>query len=171
MLFLILEPVGTAMMFYGLVLFMFARQLFGKAEAKAVGLVVTAAGFIGLITGLFAYIGLGLALPEALVIVFALTFIMAGIWNIRGLSPKTLAYFLMYLGIADAMYAIYFAILGLLIFSAFCWAWFIVYLLFVLALLRGKPMYGIAAKYWCLVCSFITLLIPGFLLVAGVAFG
>ncbi|MEM4913553.1 MAG: hypothetical protein QW579_05050 [Desulfurococcaceae archaeon] len=87
---LILEPVGTAMMFYGLVLFMFARQLFGKAEAKTVDLVVTAAGFIGLITGLFAYIGLGLALPEALVIVFALTFIMAGLWNIRGLSPKTL---------------------------------------------------------------------------------
>ena len=168
---LILEPVGTAMMFYGLVLFMFARQLFGKAEAKAVGFVVTAAGFIGLIMGLFAYIGLELALPGTLVIIFVVTFIMAGIWTIRGLSPKTLAYFLMYLGIADAMYAIYFAIVGLLIFSAFCWAWFIVYLLFVLALLTGKPMYGIAAKYWCLVCSFITLLIPGFLLVAGVVFG
>ncbi|MEM3346572.1 MAG: AmiS/UreI family transporter, partial [Desulfurococcaceae archaeon] len=95
----------------------------------------------------------------------------AGIWSIRGLDPKTLAYFLMYLGIADAMYAIYFAILGLLIFSAFCWAWFIVYLLFVLALLSGKPTYGKADKYWCLVCSFITLLIPGFLLVTGVVFG
>ncbi|MEM4827254.1 MAG: hypothetical protein QXK07_04350 [Desulfurococcaceae archaeon] len=101
---------------------MFARQLFGKAEAKAVGFLVTAAGFIGLITGLFAYIELELALPGTLVIIFVVTFIMAGIWNIRGLSPKTLAYFLMYLGIADAMYAIYFAILGLLIFSAFCWA-------------------------------------------------
>ena len=29
-----LEPVGTAMIFYGLVLFMFSWQLFGKADAK-----------------------------------------------------------------------------------------------------------------------------------------
>ena len=35
-----LEPVGTAMIFYGLVLFMFAWQLFGKADAKATGYIV-----------------------------------------------------------------------------------------------------------------------------------
>ncbi|MEM1695797.1 MAG: hypothetical protein QXF04_03210 [Candidatus Aenigmatarchaeota archaeon] len=67
---------------------------------------------------MFAYIGL--ALPGTLMIVFAVTFIMAGIWNIKGLDPKTLAYFLMYSGIADAMYAVYFGIVGLLIFSVFC---------------------------------------------------
>lgn len=121
--------------------------------------------------GLFAYIGLGLALPGTLVIIFAVTFIMAGIWNIRGLEPKTLAYFLLYLGIADAIYAIYFAMVQLFIFSAFCWAWFLVYVLFVLALLTGKPIYAIVARYWCLICSFATLLVPGFLLVAGVVFG
>jgi len=168
---LVLEPVGTAMIFYGLVLFMFTWQLLGKADAKAAGFVVAGSGFIGLIMGLFAYIGLGLALPGTLVIIFAVTFIMAGIWNIRGLEPKTLAYFLLYLGIADAIYAIYFAMVQLFIFSAFCWAWFLVYVLFVLALLTGRPIYAIAARYWCLICSFATLLVPGFLLVAGVVFG
>lgn len=159
------------MIFYGLVLFMFTWQLFGKADAKAAGYTVAGAGFIGLVMGLFAYIGLGLALPGTLVIIFAVTFIVAGFWNVRGLDPKTLAYFLLYLGIADAMYAIYFAIARLFIFSAFCWAWFLVYLLFVLALLTGKPTYAVGARYWCLICSFATLLIPGFLLVAGVVFG
>lgn len=168
---LALEPVGTAMIFYGLVLFMFTWQLFGKVDAKAAGYVIAGAGLIGLIMGLFAYTVLGLALPGTLVIIFALTFIMAGLWNIKGLDPKTLAYFLLYLGIADAIYAAYFATVGLFIFSAFCWAWFLVYLLFVLALLTGKPAYAIGARYWCLICSFATLLIPGFLLVAGVVFG
>ncbi|MEM3132441.1 MAG: hypothetical protein QXV72_07465, partial [Sulfolobales archaeon] len=65
---LVLEPVGTAMIFYGLVLFMFTWQLLGKADAKAAGFVVAGSGFIGLIMGLFAYIGLGLALPGTLVI-------------------------------------------------------------------------------------------------------
>jgi len=128
-------------------------------------------GFIGLLMGLFAYIVLGLALPGTLVIVFAVTFMIAGYWNIKGLDPKTLAYFLLYLGIADAIYAEYFATVGLYIFSAFCWAWFLVYLLFVLALLTGRPIYSTAAKYWCLLCCFATLLIPGFLLVSGIVFG
>ncbi|MCS7099195.1 MAG: AmiS/UreI family transporter [Sulfolobales archaeon] len=168
---LVLEPVGTAMIFYGLVLFMFTWILFGKADAKAAGYVILGSGVVGFIMGLFAYVALGLALPGTLVIIFAITFIMAGLWNIRGLDSKTLAYFLLYLGIADAIYAIYFAIARLFIFSAFCWAWFLVYLLFVLALLTGKPVYAVGARYWCLICSFATLLIPGFLLVAGVVFG
>ncbi|MCX8185047.1 MAG: AmiS/UreI family transporter [Sulfolobales archaeon] len=168
---LVLEPVGTAMIFYGLVLFMFAWQLFGKADARASGYVISTSGVVGFIMGLFAYVALGLAIPGTLVMIFAVTFIMAGLWNIRGLDSKTLAYFLLYLGIADAIYAVYFAIARLLIFSAFCWAWFLVYLLFVLALLTGRPVYAAGAKYWCLICSFATLLIPGFLLVAGVVFG
>jgi hypothetical protein len=96
---------------------------------------------------------------------------VAGYWSIGGLDPKTLAYFLLYLGIVDAIYAAYFAIVGLYVFSTFCWAWFLVYLLFVLALLTGRPVYSTAAKYWCLVCCFATLLIPGFLLVSGMVFG
>jgi hypothetical protein len=159
------------MIFYGLVLFMFSWQLFGKVDAKAAGYVVFAGGFVGLVMGLFTYIALGLALPGTLVIVFAVTFMVAGYWSIRGLDPKTLAYFLLYLGIVDAIYAVYFAIVGLYVFSTFCWAWFLVYLLFVLALLTGRPVYSTAAKYWCLVCSFATLLIPGFLLVSGMVFG
>ncbi len=166
-----LEPVGTAMVFYGLVLFMFTWQLFGKVDPKAAGYPIAMAGFIGLLMGLYAYIGLGLALPGTLVIIFAVTFMIAGLWGVRGLDPKTLAYFLLYLGIADAIYAVYFAIVGLFIFSAFCWAWFVVYMLFVLALLTGKPAYAAGAKYWCLICSFATLLVPGFLLIAGVVFG
>jgi len=101
-----LEPVGTAMIFYGLVLFMFSWQLFGKVDAKAAGYVVFAGGFVGLVMGLFTYIALGLALPGTLVIVFAVTFMVAGYWSIRGLDPKTLAYFLLYLGIVDAIYAV-----------------------------------------------------------------
>ncbi|MEM1699754.1 MAG: hypothetical protein QW509_05465 [Sulfolobales archaeon] len=37
---LVLEPVGTAMIFYGLVLFMFTWQLLGKADAKAARFVI-----------------------------------------------------------------------------------------------------------------------------------
>lgn len=159
------------MIFYGLVLFMFAWQLFGRVDPKAAGYVIAAAGFVGFVMGLFAYVGLGLAVPGTLVIIFAITFMIAGLWNIKGLDPKTLAHFLLYLGIADAIYAVYFALAGLFIFSAFCWAWFLVYLFFVLALLTGKPAYAIGARYWCLICSFATLLIPGFLLVVGIVFG
>lgn len=165
-----LEPVGTAMLYYGLVLFTFTSLLFGKAEAKSAGYIVTAAGFMGLIMGLYAYIALGLAFPATLVTVFAVTFIMAGLWNIKGFDPKTFAFFLIYFGIVDAMYAVWFAIVGAYIWSIFCWMWFIVYLVFALANLTGKAVYLAFAKYWCLICCIVSLLIPGFLLVAGYVF-
>lgn len=167
---MLLEPVGTAMLFYGLVLTMFASQLFGKADPKSAGYPVTAAGFIGLIMGLYAYIALGLAFPATLVIVFAVTFIMAGLWSLKGLDSKTFAFFLLYLGVVDAMYAAWFAVLGAYIWSIFCWMWFIVYMVFALANLTGKAVYLAFAKYWCLICVVVSLLIPGFLLVAGYVF-
>jgi hypothetical protein len=163
-------PVATAMMFYGLVLFTFFSQLLGKMDAKTAGYTVFIGGFVGLLMGLYAYIGLNLAFPATLVIVFAITFISAGIWNLRGWDLKALAYPLMYLGIVDALYAIYFAIIGFYIWSILCWAWFIVYLVFVLALLTGKSTYLAFARYWCLLCAFVTLLIPAFLILIGVTF-
>ena len=163
-----LEPVGTVMMFYGLALFALGWMGLGKADAKSAGFIALLAGLVGFIMGFYVYLSIMLA--ATLLLIFATTFITSGVHLMFGLDVKGLGWLCVIWGIADAIYAGYFALVAMPIFSAFCASWFIVFMLFAFWCLTGKGIYAKYAGYWCLFNSFATLLIPGFLLVTGMVF-
>jgi len=163
-----LEPIGTVMMFYGLVLFAFGWLGLGKADAKSTGFIAFLGGLVGFIMGFYIYLTAMLA--ATLLLIFATTFMSGGVHLMYGLDLKGLGWLCVIFGIADAIYAGYFAMVKMPIFSVFCVAWLIVYMLFAAWCLTGKGIYGKYAGYWCLICALVTLLIPGFILVTGAVF-
>ena len=118
-----LEPVGTVMMFYGLVLFLLGWMALGKADARSAGFIALLGGLVGFIMGFYVYLATMLA--ATLLLIFATTFITSGVHLMFGLNIKGLGWLCVIWGIADAIYAGYFAMINMPIFSAFCTSWFI----------------------------------------------
>jgi len=163
-----LELVGAALLFHGLVLFMLGWLLLGKVDAKTAGLTALLGGLVGFLVGLYL-LPTELAPPATLLLVFSVLFIVTSAHLVYGFDLKGLGFICAFWAVADFLYAGYFAAKGLLVITTFCVLWFALFVLFVLTLLTGKAEYAKPTAYFCLFCSFVTLLVPGFLLTIGVA--
>lgn len=155
---------GYVLLLVGFVFFGNGMTLLGKTGAKEIGVLNLA---VGVLIGIAAWQlhGLGLTAATALISVFAIIYFMvAGIFCL-GYDAKGLGWYCLFATIAFIWYAIHFFNLGPagMWFGVFCAAWALLVFIAFLALALGKPL-ATAVAYLFLIESFLTLLIPGMLL-------
>lgn len=155
---------GLVLLMVGFVFWGNGMTLLGKTGAKEIGVLNLAVGVIISIAAWYLH-GLGLTAATALISIFALIYFMvAGIFCL-GYDAKGLGWFCLFAAIAFVWYATYFYSFGGSVrwFSAFCVAWAILVFVAWLTLALGRAL-APAVAYLFLIEAFLTLLIPGMLL-------
>jgi hypothetical protein len=155
---------GYVLLLVGFVFFGNGMTLLGKTGAKEIGVLNLAVGVLIAIAAWQLH-GLGLTAATALISVFAIIYFMvAGIFCL-GYDAKGLGWYCLFATIVFIWYAIHFFKLGPagMWFGVFCAAWALLVFIAFLALALGRPL-AAAVAYLFLIESFLTLLIPGMLL-------
>lgn len=156
---------GLVLLLVGAVFFCNGMTLLGKTGAKEVGVLNFAVGVIISIAAWQLH-GLGVTSATALVSLFALIYFMvAGIF-VLGHDAKGLGWYCLFATIAFLWYAYFFVTVfgdAGTFFAIFCVAWAVLTLLAYFVFAQGKPM-AAALGYLFFIEAFLTLLIPGMLL-------
>ncbi len=155
---------GYILLLVGFVFFANGMTLLGKTGGKEVGvlnlgvalLIALAAWKIHAISGALAY-------ATALVSVFALIYLLVYAVFVHGHDAKGLGWYCLFATIVFAWYANFFMGAGLTMFALFCVAWALLTLLCFFAFAQGKNL-GMMIGYLFVIEAFLTLLIPGMLL-------
>ncbi len=161
---------GYVLLLVGFVFFCNGMTVLGKTGAKEVGVLNLAVGILILIAAWKLHT-LELTAATALVSVFALIYFMvAGIF-INGYDAKGLGWYCLFATIVFIWYGYHFftleaAIPGMMYYAIFCWAWALLVFLVFLVFSLGKAL-GPAVGWLFLIEAFLTLLIPGMLLLTG----
>jgi hypothetical protein len=158
---------GVVFLLVGFVFFGNGMTLLGKTGAKEIGVLNLAVAVLIAIAAWKLHT-LGLTAATALVCVFALIYFMVGGIFCLGYDAKGLGWFCLFAFIVFIWYGIFFAGLGKAFypFTFFCWAWALLVILAFLALSLGRPLAPVVG--WLFVIeAFITLLIPGMMLLTG----
>ena len=155
---------GYVLLLVGFVFFCNGMTVLGKTGAKEVGVLNLAVAILILLAAWQLH-GLGLTAATALVSVFALIYFMvAGIF-IHGYDAKGLGWYCLFATIVFIWYGYFFYAMGPagMYFGLFCWAWALLTLLCWLVFSLGKAL-APAVAWLFVIESFVTLLIPGMLL-------
>jgi len=161
---------GYVLLLVGTVFFANGMTLLGKTGAKEVGVLNLAVGVL-ICVAAWQLHGLEQTAATALVSVFALIYFMvAGIFTL-GYDGKGLGWFCFFGTFIFVWYGYHFMTLdavipGFMYYALFCWAWAILVFFAFLALALGKNLATLVA-YLFIVESFVTLLIPGMLILTG----
>ncbi len=156
---------GLVLLMVGFVFFCNGMTLLGKTGAKEVGVLNLAVGVIISIAAWQLH-GLGMTAATALISMFALIYFMvAGIFTL-GYDGKGLGWLCLFGVFAFLWYAYYFFGMGApgLWFGIFCVSWAVLVLAAFAALALGKAAMAPVTAYLFIIESFLTLLIPGMLL-------
>ena len=158
---------GYVLLLVGFVFFCNGMTVLGKTGAKEVGVLNLVVGILILIAAWQLH-ELGQTGATALISVFALIYFMvAGIF-INGYDAKGLGWFCLFGTLVFVWYGYHFYTLdaiipGFLYYGIFCWAWALLVFLAFLLFALGKAL-GPAVAWLFIIESFVTLLIPGMLL-------
>lgn len=164
--------VPAILVLYGAALFVNAFFLLGRVEAKSAGPVNAVIGVIGILIGLYAaaanLLGSASGFVAALVMVFAINFLLVGIMLLGALDGRAVGYFCVFGAIACLMWAYgFYAVVGSMANGTFCLVWAVLFALFAANLAFSKSWATITA-YAAIFTAFATLIIPGYLLLVGV---
>ena len=165
--------VPAVLVLYGAVLFVNAFVLLGKVEAKSAGPVNIAIGIIGILIGLYtgiaSLLGDASGFVAALLIVFAVTFVLVGVMFMGGLDGRAVGYYCLWGAIICLMWAYgFYTVVGSMANGTFSIIWAILFAMFAGNLAFAKPWAKITA-YSAIFTAFATLVIPGYLLLIGVS--
>jgi hypothetical protein len=165
--------VPALLVLYGAVLFVNAFVLLGKVEAKSAGPVNIAIGIIGILIGLYtgiaSLLGDASGFVAALLIVFAVTFVLVGVMFMGGLDGRAVGYYCLWGVIICLMWAYgFYVVVGSMANGTFSIIWAILFAMFAGNLAFAKPWARITA-YSAIFTAFATLVIPGYLLLIGVS--
>ncbi len=155
---------GYVLLLVGFVFFANGMTLLGKTGAKEVGVLNLGVAILILMAAWKLH-ELGLTAATALVSVFALIYILVYAIFVHGHDAKGLGWYCLFATIAFIWYGYHFYAMGPagLYFGLFCWAWAILTLLCFFAFAEGKNL-GTTVGYLFILEAFVTLLIPGMLL-------
>ncbi len=161
---------GYVLLLVGFVFFCNGMTVLGKTGAKEVGVLNLSVAVLILISAWQLH-GQGQTAATALISVFALIYFMvAGIF-IHGYDAKGLGWFCLFATIVFIWYGYHFfgleaVIPGFKYYAFFCWAWALLTLLCWLVFSMGKAL-APAVAWLFVIESFLTLLIPGMLILTG----
>jgi len=161
---------GYVLLLVGFVFFCNGMTVLGKTGAKEVGVLNFAVAVLILIAAWQLH-NEGLTAATALVSVFALIYFMvAGIF-IHGYDAKGLGWYCLFATIVFIWYGYHFygleaVIPGMMYYALFCWAWALLVFLAFLVFSLGKAI-APAVAWLFIIEAFLTLLIPGMLLLTG----
>jgi len=165
--------VAAALVLYGAVLFVNAFFLLGRAEAKAAGPVNAIIGLIGVVIGLYTaaanLLGPASGFVAALVMIFGITFLVVSAMLFGALDGRAVGWYCLFGSIACLLWAFgFFTAYRSMSNGVFSVIWAIVFALFAANLAFARPWAKITA-YAAIFTSFVTLLLPGYLLLMGVS--
>ncbi len=153
---------GYVLLLVGFVFFANGMTLLGKTGAKEVGVLNLAIGILIAIAAWKLH-DLGLTAATALISVFALIYVLVYAVFVHGHDAKGLGWYCLFACIVFLWYGYHFHGLGLAYFAYFSWAWALLVLLCFFAFAQGKDL-GKPIAYLFIIEAFLTLLIPGMLL-------
>ena len=153
---------GYVLLLVGFVFFANGMTLLGKTGAKEVGALNLAVAVLICIAAWKLHT-LGLTAATALISVFALIYVLVYAVFVHGMDAKGLGVYCLFATIVFVWYGFHFMELGLAYFAYFNWAWALLVILCFFAFAQGKDLGKIIA-YLFIIESFVTLLIPGMLL-------
>lgn len=155
---------GYVLLLVGFVFFANGMTLLGKTGAKEVGVLNLGVAILILMAAWKLH-DLGLTAATALVSVFALIYILVYAIFVHGHDAKGLGWYCLFATIAFLWYGYHFYAMGPagMYFGLFCWAWALLTLLCFFTFAQGKSL-STTVAYLFLIESFVTLLIPGMLL-------
>lgn len=158
---------GYVLLLVGFVFFGNGMTLLGKTGAKEIGVLNLGVGIFIAIAAWHLH-HLGLTAATALVSVFALIYFMVYAIFVHGHDAKGLGVFCLFATIVFLWYAYHFFGMGAagFWFAVFCVAWAILVLLAYAAFSLGKNI-ATTVAYVFIIEAFLTLLIPGMLLLTG----
>lgn len=153
---------GYVLLLVGFVFFGNGMTLLGKTGAKEIGVLNLGVGIL-IAYAAWQLHGLGLTAATALVSVFALIYLLVYAIFVHGHDAKGLGWYCLFAFIVFVWYGLHFYGIGLEYFGYFCWAWALLVLLCFFAFAQGKNL-GTTIGYLFVIEAFLTLLIPGMLL-------
>ncbi len=159
---------GYVLLLVGFVFFANGMTLLGKTGGKEVGVLNLG---VGLLIALAAWkihaISGALAYATALISVFALIYLLVYAVFVHGHDAKGLGWYCLFGTIVFLWYAKFFGVglapAGTGLFGLFCVAWALLTLLCFFAFAQGKNL-GTTIGYLFIIEAFLTLLIPGMML-------
>jgi hypothetical protein len=163
--------VPAVLVLYGAVLFVNAFFLLGRADGRAAGPVNAIVGLIGIVVGLYT-IGANLLGPAsgfvgALVMVFGITFLIVSAMLFGALDGRAVGWYCVFGSIVCLLWAWGFlSNYRSLANTFFCIVWAVVFALFAANLAFSKPWAKVTA-YAAIFTSFVTLMLPGYVLLMG----
>lgn len=156
---------GYVLLLVGFVFFANGMTLLGKTGAKEVGVLNLGVGIL-IAYAAWQLHALGVTSATALVSVFALIYLLVYAIFVHGHDAKGLGWYCLFATIVFLWYAYFFytvfAAAGFW-FAVFCVAWALLVLLCYFAFAQGKNL-GATIGYLFVLEAFLTLLIPGMLL-------
>jgi len=164
--------VAALLVLYGAVLFVNAFFLLGRVEAKSAGPLNAVIGTIGVIIGFYTgaanLLGEHSGFVTALLFIFAITFLIVAAMLFGALDGKAVGYYCVFGSIACFMWAYgFYAVVGSRANGTFSIVWGLLFALFAGNLAFAKS-WAKFTGYAAIFTAFVTLLIPGFLLLIGV---
>jgi putative amide transporter protein len=164
--------VAAILVLYGAVLFVNAFFLLGKVDPKSAGPLNAVIGTIGVIIGLYTaaanLLGNFSSFVAALVMIFAVTFLIVAAMLFGALDGKAVGYYCVFGAIVCFMWAYgFYAVVGSASNGTFSIIWGLQFSLFAANLAFGKPWAKLTA-YAAFFTAFATLMLPGFVLLLGV---
>jgi len=161
---------GYVLLLVGTVFFCNGATVLGKTGAKEVGVLNLAVAVLIAIAAWKLHT-LGLTAATALVSVFALIYFMVGGIFCLGYDAKGLGWYCLFAFFIFAWYGQFFiglggGISGVGMFGVFCLAWALLVILVFFAFSMGKAL-GPVIGYLFIIEAFLTLLIPGMMLLTG----
>ncbi|WP_462138005.1 AmiS/UreI family transporter [Candidatus Mycalebacterium sp.] len=161
---------GYVLLLVGFVFFANGMTLLGKTGAKEVGVLNLGVGVLIAIAAWKLH-AVGVTAATALVSVFALIYLLVYAVFVHGHDAKGLGWYCLFATITFVWYGIkvFPASMdpaGVGMFGVFCFAWALLTLLCFFAFAQGKNI-GTTVGYLFILEAFLTLLIPGMMLLSG----
>lgn len=161
---------GYVLLLVGFVFFANGMTLLGKTGAKEVGVLNLGVALL-IAKAAWELHGAGVPAATALVSVFALIYLLVYAVFVHGHDAKGLGWYCLFATIAFVWYAfkVFPASMdsaGVGMFGVFCLAWALLTLLCFFAFAQGKNI-GTTIGYLFVIEAFLTLLIPGMMLLSG----
>ena len=159
---------GYVLLLVGFVFFTNGMTLLGKTGGKEVGVLNLGVAILIAMAAWKLYTH-GLVAATAVVSVFALIYLLVYAVFVHGHDAKGLGWYCLFATIVFVWYAIGVfpaSMTGVGVFGVFCLSWALLTLLCFFTFAQGKNL-GTSVGYLFVIEAFLTLLIPGMLLLSG----
>ncbi|MGI9558091.1 MAG: AmiS/UreI family transporter [Thermodesulfobacteriota bacterium] len=164
------QLLGYVLLLVGFVFFTNGMTLLGKTGGKEVGVLNLGVALL-IVKAAWMLHEQGVTSAAALVSVFALIYLLVYAVFVHGHDAKGLGWFCLFATITFVWYALKVFPAGMSpegvgMFGVFCLAWALLTLLCFFAFAQGKNL-GTSIGYLFIIEAFLTLLIPGMMLLSG----